>query len=117
MAQFLIIIQIINGLLPMIHQAVIMLEDAIPQSGQGNAKLIAIKSYLEAAFTAIDHGTVTFTRVWPILEKFVSATVTVLNATGIFKTRVSGTAIGGTATGQAAASTGTNQIADALMPK
>lgn len=107
MAQFLIIIQIINALLPMIHQAVIMLEEAIPQSGQGNAKLIAIKAYLEAAFSAIDHGTVTFTRVWPILEKFVSATVTVLNATGIFKKTITAPA----------AVAQVSQIADVLTPK
>jgi len=85
MANFLNIVRVVLALLPLLIDAVKAVEAAMPQAGQGQAKLSIIRSTLEAAFNVANDVSVTFGQVWPALEKTVGAVVGAFNTTGVFK--------------------------------
>ena len=85
MTNFLNILKLVVSLLPLLIDAVRAVEAAMPQAGQGQAKLSLIRSTLEAAFNVTNDVTVTFAQVWPALEKTVGAVVGAFNTTGVFK--------------------------------
>lgn len=64
-------------LLPAIIEAIKALEAAIPGSGQGEAKLAALRGILEAADSTI-------TNLWPTIERVVGVVVGLFNKTGAF---------------------------------
>lgn len=82
---YLALVKLIVSLLPVLIEAVKAVEAAIPQSGQGQAKLAAVQSILGAAWKASSDATVAFEQVWPALSAAVSAVVAAFNAAGIFK--------------------------------
>ena len=71
-------IVIILQLIPALITALKAIEEAIPGSGQGEQKLAAVRSILEAV-----DGTVA--NLWPQISSVVSVLVTLFNNTGIFK--------------------------------
>jgi hypothetical protein len=73
MKTFLLIVQLIPSLITLVKD----IEGAIPQSGQGAAKLAAVRGILEATYEGI-------TEVWPAVEKVISTLVNLFNATGQF---------------------------------
>ena len=64
-------------LLPAIITALKAIEEAIPQPGQGAAKLAALRAILEGVSTQV-------ASLWPVIEKAVSVLVGLFNATGVF---------------------------------
>ena len=65
-------------LLPAIITALKAIEEAIPQPGQGAAKLAALRAILEGVSTQV-------AGLWPVIEKAVSVLVGLFNATGVFQ--------------------------------
>ena len=72
-------IVMILQLIPALIQAMKAIEDAIPGSGQGEAKLSAIRQILEA----VDAGA---TKYWPQIQAVIGVLVGLFNKTGAFKT-------------------------------
>lgn len=72
-------IVMIFQLIPALIQAMKAIEDAIPGSGQGEAKLSAIRQILEA----VDAGAARF---WPQIQTTIGILVSLFNKTGTFKT-------------------------------
>lgn len=75
MAQFLLIIQIINQLLPLLIQTVRTIEDGFPQRGAGQVKLDMVRSVLETGFSVLQTGQTTFDAVWPALDAVITGIV------------------------------------------
>ena len=73
MKNFLLIVQLIPAIIALVKE----IEAAIPQSGQGAAKLTAFRQIIEATYEGI-------TEMWPAIEKVIAAIVTLLNTTGVF---------------------------------
>lgn len=85
MIKILGILKLILTLLPVVVDAVKVLEAAFPQGGQGAAKLAALREIIAGAFSAAQDIGVTFEEIWPALERTVSALVGLFNKTGAFK--------------------------------
>ena len=73
-------ILIVFQLLPALIAALKAVEDAIPGSGQGEAKLAAVLGMLQAVDEA-------YVKLWPQICGVVSALVTLFNTTGVFGTK------------------------------
>lgn len=73
MQVFLQIVQLIPALIALIRE----IEKVIPQSGQGAAKLTAIRQIIEAAYGGLSE-------IWPVIEKVVAVLVGLFNSTGVF---------------------------------
>ncbi len=84
MTQAIAIIKLILSLLPTIIEAVKAIEAALPQSGQGAAKLALIRETLSAGWSVGSDAVASFESVWPALEKTVAAVVGLFNKTGAF---------------------------------
>ena len=74
MQVFLTIVKLIPALIALVKE----IEAAIPEGGQGAAKLTAVRQIVEAAYD-------NFNEIWPIAEKVVSALVGLFNSAGVFK--------------------------------
>lgn len=85
MQQFLLIMQALNAMMPTVIATVKAIEDALPVSGQGQAKLEMVRSVLSAAYAQVQSVQVAFDQVWPVLSAFIGALVTVYNTAGVFK--------------------------------
>jgi len=74
MKTFLLVVQLIPAIIALVKQ----IEEVIPQSGQGAAKVTAIRQILEASYDG-------FQEIWPSLEKVIASIVNLFNITGVFK--------------------------------
>lgn len=77
MLQVVMYIKMALELLPAVITAVRTVEEALPQSGQGAAKLALIRGVIESAY---DNAT----EAWPMVEKLITLTVNFFNKTGVF---------------------------------
>jgi hypothetical protein len=84
MTEFLLIIQVVSQLLPLVTGLVQGVEAAFPNT-PGSGKLSAVQSLIQSAFDKLGAIGVTFEQVWPTISAFVSATVAIYNASGLFK--------------------------------
>lgn len=71
-------LKLVVGLLPLLTQLVKSVEQAIPETGKGQAKLAMVREILEAADATLSAS-------WPLIETLIAALVKGLNATGAFK--------------------------------
>lgn len=82
--QFIELAKLLLSLLPAIIQAVTAIEAAMPEGGNGAAKLAMVKSALETAYEYSgkigDLGA-----IWNPVEKVIGAIVGTFNSTGAFK--------------------------------
>lgn len=83
--QLLTTIRLVMSLLPLILDTVRAIEAALPEGGQGKAKLAMIRETLSAAFDVVGDATASFEQVWPALERTVGAVVGLFNSVGQFK--------------------------------
>ena len=80
---FLTILKLVVQLLPLVLEAVKAAEAAIPQSGQGAAKLQFVKDLLT---NTTDIGTEVVEKDYVnALEKTITLAVKLFNSTGVFK--------------------------------
>jgi hypothetical protein len=82
--QFLTILKLILTILPLLMDAIKLIEQLIPESGKGSAKLGAVKAVIEPSYLA-SNETLPFESAWPVIEKVISGIVTALNDAGVFK--------------------------------
>lgn len=83
--QLLTTIRLVLSLLPLILDTVRAIEMALPDGGQGKAKLAMIRETLAGVFDTVGDATTTFEQVWPALERTVGAVVGLFNTVGAFK--------------------------------
>ena len=69
--------KLVLNLLPLLVQLIKAAEQAIPEPGQGAAKLALVREILET----LDAGLL---GAWPLIEKIIKALVKAFNATGMF---------------------------------
>ena len=84
MANIIAIIQAINALIPLILQTIKIIEDAMPEGGQGSLKLQMLHDILAGAYAQGKDISVTFDKLWPMLKPIVDGLVAMLNASGKF---------------------------------
>lgn len=82
---YLQVIKTVLALLPVIIEVVKAIEAAIPGSGQGKAKLEAVRQILEASSAVAGEAVGQFATLWPALQAAIGAVVTLFNSTGVFK--------------------------------
>lgn len=83
--QYLTLIKLVLALLPVIIDAVKAIEAAYPASGQGALKLDLVRGVLEGAYNAGSGAIGKFEDLWPALQGTVSAVVSFMNSSGMFK--------------------------------
>lgn len=66
-------------LLPALITAIRAIEDAIPGQGQGEAKLAAVRTILEAVDSSV-------AKLWPQIQAVIGVLVGLFNSTKVFKT-------------------------------
>jgi hypothetical protein len=71
-------LKIIIQILPYIIQLIKTIEDEIPEGGKGKNKIEYIHQVLTASYPPI-------IEIWETLERIITATVSLFNATGVFK--------------------------------
>jgi len=69
---------LIVQLLPALISAIKAIEEAIPGTGQGEAKLAAVRGIIEA----VDTG---YKNLWPQIQPVIGVLVGLFNKTGAFK--------------------------------
>lgn len=79
------VLKIIAGLYPVLMDFVKSIESALPEAGQGQAKLALIKQTLESAYAHMGDAEVKFESIWPSLQVVVGAIVAMYNTAGVFK--------------------------------
>jgi len=84
MPTFLLIIQLVSQLLPLLVSTVKQIEAAFPDT-PGSSKLSILEATIKSAFDGIGTAAISFDKVWPVLSSVASATVAVFNQTGVFK--------------------------------
>lgn len=84
--QYLQIVRTVLALLPLIIQAVQAIEAALPDGGQGEAKLAALRRILEGAYGVAADSATAFEQLWPALSATIGAVVGLFNTSGLFKT-------------------------------
>jgi hypothetical protein len=83
--KYLEILRALAALLPIVLGLVKQLEEAIPASGSGAAKLAQIKAILQQGFGTLTGLSVTFEQIWPPVQALISGLVGAFNALGVFK--------------------------------
>ena len=78
-------IKLILGLLPLIIDTVKAIEAALPQAGQGAAKLALVRETLQAGFQVATDSVATFEQVWPAIERVIGSVVGLFNRAGVFQ--------------------------------
>jgi hypothetical protein len=71
-------VSIILQMIPAILEIIKSVEEQIPQSGKGNEKREYIKNVLTTVYPQV-------IEIWALVEKIINASVTLYNATGVFK--------------------------------
>lgn len=72
-------------LVPIIIGAIRAIEDVMPESGLGSAKLTAIRLAIEAGYESVQDVLGAFGDVWPRIEALVKSLVEKFNEIGLFK--------------------------------
>ena len=83
--QFLTILKTILTLLPLLIETVRVIEAAMPQGGNGAAKLGLIRETIQSAFTVATDTSVQFEALWPAIQSVVGAIVSMFNTLGEFR--------------------------------
>jgi len=89
--QYITILRTILALLPTIIEVIKAIEAAIPGTGQGKAKLEAVRQILEASSAVAGETANQFAALWPALQVSIGAIVALFNSSGVFRSRNSDT--------------------------
>lgn len=76
------IFKLVIQLLPSLIEAIKIVENALPESGKGVAKLDLVREILQVSYEAGGEGN--FEHVWSVASKVVAGVVRVFNGTGVF---------------------------------
>lgn len=72
-------------LVPLVIAAMRAIEAQIPETGQGSAKLLALRAALEAGWDSVQALLGGISEVWPRIEALVASLAAAFNKTGLFK--------------------------------
>lgn len=84
MTQFIAILRIVMLILPILGQLIQAVEQAMPASGQGAAKLAMVQGLLEKAYGNLTTTSIAFEAIWPVLQPIITGLVGMYKATGMF---------------------------------
>lgn len=84
MSEFLLILEIITRLLPLLKEIIKSLEEMFPEKGQGEVKLAVLKEMVQASYEGSSFK-IPFEALWPKIEKLVAVIVKSYKLLGIFK--------------------------------
>lgn len=82
---WLLVAKILLELLPAIIDGIKALEKAMPEAGQGAAKLNALRALLQGAYETGEHAAGAFEALWPTISRVVGSLVDTFNRSGMFK--------------------------------
>jgi hypothetical protein len=71
-------LKLIIQLIPLLLELIKVIEAEVPENGKGSAKLEFIKEVLTNSYPKI-------LEIWGLVEKLISASVTLFNTTNVFK--------------------------------
>jgi len=83
--QFLTILKLILSMLPLIIDAIKLIEATIPGQGQGELKLAAIRSAVESSYEVSEESLPSFELLWKAVSKVIARLVAVFNSSGQFE--------------------------------
>ena len=83
--KFLSLVRIVISLMPILIEAIRAVEEALPGSNNGAAKLAMVRGLLESSYETATDTEATFSEIWPAIQKTVSSIVTAFNNAGVFK--------------------------------
>lgn len=83
--QYITLIKTIISLLPLLIQAIQTIEGALPEGGNGAAKLAVLKSVLENAYRLTNDIGIQFDALWPAISSIAGELVKLFNTAGTFK--------------------------------
>lgn len=81
-ALFLNIARAVRRLRPAISDAVIAIEEALPEKGNGKAKLEAVRQMVSAVWDKAESLAVSLEDAWPAISALITALVTLYNVKG-----------------------------------
>lgn len=79
------VIRTILSLMPLIINAIDIVEKMLPQGGNGAQKLDLVKTMLQAGYQTAEGSVNTFEQIWPSIKGVIDKIVAVYNAIGVFK--------------------------------
>lgn len=82
---YIAIIKAVLLLLPALIDAIKAIEAAFPMKGQGAAKLVAVRTTVEAAYNTATDKVLSFEALWGPLQTAITSFVALANSTGLFK--------------------------------
>jgi hypothetical protein len=82
---FIAATKLLIQLLPLIIEAMKLVEQTLPAGTPGAQKLEMVKQILVQANTVASNPMTTFEKLWPAISGTITALVTTFNATGVFK--------------------------------
>lgn len=85
MEQIIAYLKLFLAIVPLIVQAIQVVEAAIPAPGAGAQKLEMIKQMLQTSVNIAPQIGATFEQLWPTIQSIIANTVAAFNATGMFK--------------------------------
>lgn len=83
--QFLTVLKLVVSMLPLLIDVIKAIEDAIPGTGKGEAKLAAVRGVVESTYKVSTDVQADFQAVWPVMENTVAGIVKGFNAAGVFQ--------------------------------
>lgn len=83
--QYIALIKTIISLLPLVIQAVQTIESALPEGGNGAAKLALLKGIIESAYKHATDVSLDFDAIWPAISSVVGKVVDLFNTAGVFR--------------------------------
>jgi hypothetical protein len=83
--KFLSILKLVVSILPLLIDAIKAIEEAIPGTGKGEAKLAAVRGVVESTYKVSTDVQPAFEQLWPVIQKTVGGIVDGFNAAGVFK--------------------------------
>lgn len=83
--QFIEILKLIISILPILIEAITIVENAMPGKSNGEAKLSTIKSIIETTYTSSNDVTFKLEKLWPTIQNVIAGLVSAFNSAGIFK--------------------------------
>lgn len=72
---FFTLLKTLATLVPTLLQIITLLDEAMPESGQGAKKIAALKTVVQSAYSVSTDTSVAFEKLWPAIETVVAGLV------------------------------------------
>jgi hypothetical protein len=82
--KFLEIIKLVISMLPLLIEAIKVIEEALPGKSNGEVKLETVRNILETSYKSSNDMQVKFESAWPTFKSIIDAIVSSFNKIGVF---------------------------------